>query len=382
MKDFIADKFKIRNYSMGDKLKKSSSTFSPINLGIGDLDINTNSIVIEKAMEDALNGHTHYTNPFGDLELREELVKYHRDNFKNYDFSTSDIFITTGACHALYLAFKSILNEGDEVILLAPFFPIYVDQIKLSNGVPKIVKTKIENGFQIEKEELEKNISPKTKAIVLNTPSNPTGVCYNQESLNIIKEIAEKYDLLVISDDVYDFYSYKNTFTPIFTLEGMDKRTLSICSFSKDFAMTGWRIGYAISKVPNLIETMEYINEGIVYSAPSISQRAALHALKNFKNIKNNNVPLFKERIDYAYERIKKIPYLQAFKPQGGIYIFINIEKTGLSSKEFAEMVFEKLNITLLDGTSFGVDGFVRIACTLDISLLKEAFDRLENLQF
>ena len=146
--------------------------------------------------------------------------------------------------------------------------------------------------------------------------------------------------------------------------------------------MTGWRIGYAISKVPNLIETMEYINEGIVYSAPSISQRAALHALKNFKNIKNNNVPLFKERIDYAYERIKKIPYLQAFKPQGGIYIFINIEKTGLSSKEFAEMVFEKLNITLLDGTSFGVDGFVRIACTLDISLLKEAFDRLENLQF
>lgn len=378
MKDFIANEFKIRNYSMGDKLRKSSSKFTNINLGIGDLDITTDETIIKKAMFDAINGHTHYTNPFGDIELREEIVKYHKENFKNYNFESSDIFVSTGACHALYLAFKAILDYEDEVILFSPFFPIYVDQIKLAGGTPKIVYTKLENGFQIEKEELEKNITSKTKAIVINTPSNPTGVCYNKNSLNIIKEIAEKYDLLVIADDVYDFYSYEENFTPIFTLDGMDKRTLSICSFSKDFAMTGWRIGYAISKVPNLIETIEYINEGIVYSAPSISQRAALHALKDFKRIKNSYVPIFKERVEYSYERIKKIPCLDVFKAQGGIYLFINVEKTGMTSEEFCDNVFDKLNITLLDGKTFGGDGFVRIACTLDIAILKEAFDRLE----
>lgn len=379
MKDFIANKFKKRNFSMGGILKKSKSEYSHINLGIGDLDIHTDEIIVEKAFKDTLAGHTHYTNPYGYEELREEIVKYHKKNFKNYEFESSDVFISTGACHALYLAFKSILDEGEEIILFAPYFPVYADQIKLSGGVPKVVQTKLENGFQIEKEELEKAITPRTKALVINTPSNPTGVCYNKESLNIIKEVAQKYDLLVIADDVYDFYSYEGEFTPIFTLEGMDKRTLSICSFSKDFAMTGWRIGYVISKVPNLIDTMEYINEAIVYSAPSISQRAGLYALQNFDKIKGRYVSLFKERVNYSYERIKNIPCLDVFKAQGGIYLFINVEKTGMSSGEFCNLLFDKLNITVLDGKGFGAEGFVRIACTLDIEVLKEAFDRMEK---
>lgn len=380
MRDIIADKYKVKNYSMGEKDKKSSCKYSLINLGIGDLDVHTDPEVIKKAMEDALNGHTHYTEPFGYMELREEIVKYHSDNFKNYNFDAKDVFVTTGACHALYLAFKSILNKGDEVILLAPYFPLYADQIKLSDGNPVVVETKFENGFQLVREDIERVISSKTKAIVVNTPSNPTGVCYNEQSLNIIKELSEKYDLLVIADDVYDFYSYTNEFKPIFTLEGMKDRTLSVCSFSKDFSMTGWRIGYAVSKVPELIKTMEYLNEGIIYSAPAISQRAALHALKDFKRIKNSLVPIFKERTEYCYERIKNIPYLDAKKAQGGIYLFVNIQKTGLTTEEFVDLVFDKLNIILLNGDSFGSTGFVRIACTLDIKLLKEAFDRLETL--
>ena len=382
MKNIIAEKFKVRNYSMGDKSKKSSSSLPLINLGIGDLDIHTDKKIVEKAMEDALNGYTHYTEPFGYTELREEVKNYHEKNFTNYLFSKDDVFITTGACHALYLAFKAILNKGDEIILLAPYFPVYADQIKLSDGVPVVVNTKFENGFQLVKEEVERAITPKTKAIVVNTPSNPTGVCYNEKSLQIIKELSEKYDLLVIADDVYDFYSYESPFTPIFTLEGMNKRTLSICSFSKDFTMTGWRIGYAISKVPNLIETMEYINEGIIYSAPSISQRAALHALRDYSRIKENLTPVFKDRIEYSYNRIKNIPYLKAFKAQGGIYLFVNIEATKLSTQEFVDLVFDRLNIVVLNGESFGAKGFVRIACTLDIDVLKEAFDRLESLKF
>lgn len=332
MKSFIADKFKERNYSMGNKKGSETCSLSLINLGIGDLDIHTDEHLIELAMIDAKNGHTHYTDSYGYLELREEICKYHKENFQNYEFSPKDVMITTGACHALYLVFKSILNKGEEAILLAPFFPVYADQIKLSDGVPVTVETKIENNFQIIKEDLEKAITPKTKCIVVNSPSNPTGVCYSMESLNIIKEIAEKYDLLIIADDVYDFYSYEKTFIPIITLEGMKKRTVSVCSFSKNFAMTGWRIGYVISQVPELISCINYINEAIIYSAPAVSQRCAIHALKDFKKQKKALVPIFKERIDYCYDRVKKIPFLDCFKAQGGIYLFLNIEKTGMTS--------------------------------------------------
>ncbi len=209
---------------MGNKKGSESCSLPLINLGIGDLDIHTDECLIELAMTDAKKGHTHYTDSYGYLELREEICKYHKENFKNYEFSPKDIMITTGACHALYLTFKSILNKGEEVILLAPFFPVYADQIKLSDGVPVIVETKIENNFQIIKEDLEKAITPKTKCIVVNSPSNPTGVCYSIESMNIIKEISEKYDLLVIADDVYDFYSYEKTFIPIITFRRNEKK--------------------------------------------------------------------------------------------------------------------------------------------------------------
>ena len=171
MRNFIADKFKERNYSMGNKTFSKKSKFSPINLGIGDLDITTDEIIIEKAMNDAKAGHTHYTESHGYLELREEICRYHRENFKNYDFSPENVMVVSGACHGLYLLLKSILNPEDEVILLAPFFPVYADQITLSNGKPVIVETKFENGFQIVKEDLEKAITEKTKAIIVNSPS-------------------------------------------------------------------------------------------------------------------------------------------------------------------------------------------------------------------
>lgn len=380
MRSFIADKFKERNYSMGNKKGSVSCTLPLINLGIGDLDVHTDEVIIDKAMIEAKLGHTHYTDSYGYLELREEICKYHKENFDNYEFSPKDVMVTTGACHALYLVFKSILNKGDEVILLAPFFPVYADQIKLSDGVPVIVETKLENNFQLVKEDLEKAVTSKTKCIVVNSPSNPTGVCYNMESLNILREVAQKYDLLVVADDVYDFYAYEEKFIPLITLEGMRERTVSVCSFSKNFAMTGWRIGYVISEVPELISCINYINEAIIYSAPAVSQRCAIHALKDFQRLKKNIVPIFKERVEYCYNRIKNIPYLDCFKAQGGIYLFVNIEKTGMTSEEFTEFLLEKCNIIVVNGTPFGVKGFVRIACTLEISKLAEAFDRIELL--
>ena len=381
MRNFIADKFKERNYSMGNKTFSKESRYSPINLGIGDLDITTDEIIIEKAMNDAKAGHTHYTESHGYLELREEICRYHRENFKNYDFSPENVMVVSGACHGLYLLLKSILNPEDEVILLAPFFPVYTDQITLSNGKPVIVETKFENGFQIVKEDLEKAVTEKTKAVIINSPSNPTGVCYNIESLNIIREFAIEHDILVIADDVYDFFSYEKEFIPITTLPDMKERTVTICSFSKNFAMTGWRIGYVFAD-PEIIDCINFINESIVYSACSVSQRCALYALKDFKRLKKNIVPIFKERVEYCYNRIKNIDFLDCFKAEGGIYLFINIKKTGMTSQEFTDYLLENYNILVVNGDTFGVKGFVRIACTLDIEILKEAFDRIEKIKF
>lgn len=381
MRNFIADKFKERNYSMGNKTFSKESRYSPINLGIGDLDITTDEIIIEKAMNDAKAGHTHYTESHGYLELREEICRYHKENFKNYDFSPENVMAVSGACHGLYLLLKSILNPEDEVILLAPFFPVYADQITLSNGKPVIVETKFENGFQIVKEALEKAVTEKTKAVIVNSPSNPTGVCYNIESLNIIREFAIEHDILVIADDVYDFFSYEKEFIPITTLPDMKERTVTICSFSKNFAMTGWRIGYVFAD-PEIIDCINFINESIVYSACSVSQRCALYALKDFKRLKKNIVPIFKERVEYCYNRIKNIDFLDCFKAEGGIYLFINIKKTGMTSQEFTDYLLENYNILVVNGDTFGVKGFVRIACTLDIEILKEAFDRIEKIKF
>lgn len=382
MRNFIADKFLKREYSMGVKKEFSKTLpYTPINLGIGDLDIHTDKELIQKAMADAEAGHTHYTNSYGYLELREEICRYHKENFENYDYSPENVMVVTGACHGLYLLFKSILNQEDEIILLAPFFPVYADQISLSGGKPVIVETKFENGFQIVKEDLEKAVTSKTKAIVVNSPSNPTGVCYTLESLNIIREFAIEHDILVVADDVYDFFSYEKKFTPLATLPDMKERTVSVCSFSKNFAMTGWRIGYMLAP-REIIECVNFINEAIIYSAPSVSQRCALYALKDYKRLKEKIVPVFKERVEYCYNRIKKIDFLDCFKPEGGIYVFVNIQKTGMSSQEFTDYLFDNYNIVVVNGDTFGVKGFVRIACTLDIALLKEAFDRIEKIKF
>ncbi|MDX8335977.1 aminotransferase class I/II-fold pyridoxal phosphate-dependent enzyme [Candidatus Cetobacterium colombiensis] len=349
-----------------------------INLGIGDLDVHTDEIIINSAFKDALNGHTHYTDPLGDLELRQEIINYHKSEFTNYNVNLDEVIVLSGACHGMYLALQATLNPGDEVIVIAPFFPVYLDQIKEANGTPVIVHTTIENNYQILKEDLEKAISSKTKGIIINTPSNPTGVCYSLKSLEIVADLAKKYDLLIYADDIYDFYDYSDSFIPIYTLEGMKERTISVCSFSKNFAMTGWRVGYNIGP-SSVIETIRKINEVIVYSASSISQRAALAALKNRDHIKNSVVPLYKERVEYSLERINNIPGLKAFPPQGGIYLFIDISETNLNSIEYSNYLFDELKVKVIPGKPFGDDNAIRIACSNSLETLKEAFDRIEK---
>lgn len=218
--------------------------------------------------------------------------------------------------------------------------------------------------------------------MVINSPSNPTGSCLTVEVMKEIADIVLKYDLIVISDDIYTSFSYQNPFVPIASLPGMKERTIIINSFSKNFTMTGWRVGNIIAP-DYIIKVIQQINENVVFTAPSISQRAAIYALRNRREIQPPMVDEYRKRMFYAAERINRIPKLSViYPPKGSFYLFINIKKTGLSSVEAAELILKEAHVLVLPGDAFGNcgEGYVRIACTVNVEKLKEAFDRIEKI--
>lgn len=351
-----------------------------IDLSLGDPDIITDMGIIESAFNDTKNGYTRYAEPTGDPELIKEIINFYSCSYK-VNYNADEVMIVVGACHGMYLTLQSIIDEGDEVIVHSPYFTPYKDQVEMAGGKFVELKTCEEEQFNINTEELQKLINKKTKAIILNSPNNPTGACFNKELINEIAKIAIANDLIVISDDVYDGFTYDDEFYPISSVEGMKHRTITLGSFSKDFCMTGWRIGYVIAP-DYIINTMKNINEGICFSAPTISQRAAIYGLKNRKSIVPKIRNEFKQRIDYAYNEIKLLPNVSAIKPKAGIYIFMNIKETGLSSKEFCEKLLNEAHIVAIPGTAFGNfgEGYIRIACTVNRIKLIEAFDRVKKM--
>lgn len=365
---------------MGEAAASFNNLMDLINLSLGDPDLNTDSEIIKAAFMDAENGHTHYTDSIGEIELREKICRYFHSKY-NSNIEPAEIMVTVGACHGMYLALQAILDPGDEVIIHEPYFTPYYEQIVLSGGKPVILETCEKEGFQISDKKLRNMITSKTKAILINSPNNPTGAVFSIDTLNKIARIAIENDILVISDEVYDAYCFNSKFIPLMNIDGMKERTITLQSFSKDFAMTGWRIGYAVAP-SYIIECMRNINEGICFSAPSISQRAAIHALENADRVQEFLVGEFKKRMIYASERINSIKGLSVRKPEGSIYLFVNIKNTGLTSSEFSRLLLEDANVSVIPGTAFGKsgEGYVRIACTVGIDKLKEAFDRIENL--
>ena len=351
-----------------------------INLSLGDPDITTSSLIIKKAFEDAEKGHTRYTDSLGDPELREEIARYYEDSY-GYSVQPNEIMAVVGACHGMHLVLEALLDPGDEVIVPEPYFTPYAHQIKLSGGRMVSLETREEEGFQIDIEELKAAITPRTKAIIINTPNNPTGACMSRASMEALAEVVRSRDLIVIADDVYGAFSFAEPFTPITTIEGMKDRTITISSFSKDYCMTGWRIGYILGP-DYLISCIRDINEGVCFSAPSISQRAALYALRSRELIQSQIVEEYKKRVFYAYERLCKIPGMGMGSPKGTIYLFPNIKNTGLTSTQVCRKLLEEAHVLVVPGNAFGQsgEGYIRIACTIGIEKLKEAFDRIERV--
>lgn len=352
-----------------------------INLSLGDPDWTTNKIIIDGAYKDALAGHTKYTEFRGDPELRTEIRKYYKESF-NLDLKDEEIFVTASGCLAMYLIMEAILDDGDEVILQAPYFTPYPQQVELARGVPVELPTYEEEDFQIDIDRLESLINERTKALVINTPSNPTGNCLTVDTMKKIADIAERYDLIVISDDIYTAFSYQHPFVPFVSIGNMKSRTCVINSFSKDFTMTGWRIGNIIAP-DYIVRTIQSINENVVFTAPSVSQRAAIHALRNRDVIQPPMIEEYRKRVFYAAERINRIPKMHVITPpKGTFYLFINIRETGMDSVEVSNVILQEAHVLTIPGISFGMcgEGYLRIACTVDVDLLKEAFDRIEGV--
>ena len=379
---FIAKRYwKDQSTAMGQSDVIAKSFNDVINLSLGDPDLITHDIIIDNSFADAKAGHTKYTDFCGDPELRREVVNYYKEEY-DMDVIDEEVFVCTSACHGMYLALEAIVDDGDEVILQAPYFTPYPQQVGLARGIPVELPTYEEEDFQINAGILESLITERTKALVINSPSNPTGNCLTVEVMKEIAQIAEKYDLIVISDDIYTSFSYQNAFVPFASLPDMKDRTIIINTFSKNFTMTGWRIGNIIA--PNyIIKVIKQINENVVFTAPSISQRAAIHALRNRHVIQPPMIEEYRKRMFYAAKRINQISKLSViYPPKGSFYLFMNIKKTGLSSAEAVDLILKEAHVLVLPGDTFGTcgEGYIRIACTVNVEKLKEAFDRIEKI--
>ena len=381
---FIAKRYwKDQQTAMGKSDEMAKTFDDVINLSLGDPDLITDDIIIDGAFADAKAGHTKYTDFRGDPELRAEICRFYREEY-GMGVRDEEVFVCASASLGMYLSLQAILDDGDEVILQAPFFTPYPQQVELARGIPVELATYEEEDFQINIERLESLTTERTKALVINSPSNPTGNCLSLETMEQRAELAVKHDLLVISDDIYTAFSYQNPFVPFASLPGMRERTIILNSFSKNFTMTGWRVGNIIAP-DYIIKTIQQVNENVVFTTPSISQRAAIHALRHRHEIQPAMVSEYRRRMFYAAERVNGIRGLSVlYPPKGSFYLFVNIKETGLSSAAAAEKILQDAHVLTLPGPAFGAcgEGYVRIACTVGVDLLCEAFDRIEKVQW
>lgn len=352
-----------------------------IDLSIGDPDLITDATIIDAAFADVKAGHTKYTASDGSADFIQTVVDFYQKQYQ-LTFSPSQVRGTVGALHGMYLALAAIIDPGDEVIIHEPYFSPYKQQVELVGGVPVFIPTFEKDGFQIDVEVLKSAITEKTRAIIINSPNNPTGAVFSPETFEKIAAVAIDHDLLILSDEVYEAFCFDDTFVPMAAFA--PENTITFSSFSKAFAMTGWRIGYMIA--PESINlTAKLINEAIAYSAPTPSQRAGIYALNHYDTLVPQVVAVFKERLTYIEQRVAEIPFLSLSPVKGSMYAFINIKQTGLDSVSFVEKLLKETSVLMIPGKAFGEttgDGYVRLAATQSLDLLKEAFDRIAACSF
>lgn len=350
-----------------------------ISLGIGEPDFTTPPSILRAGMSAIEAGETRYTSNSGLFQLREAVSEYVKRLYE-VDYNPSDeVLITVGVSEAMYLTMSAFIDPGDEVIIPEPAYVAYAPEVIFVDGSPVFVPTSAEHGFEVTAQDIEARITPKTKAILLGYPNNPTGAVLNYEKLYGIAKVAEKYDLLVISDEIYDRLVYGTQHTQFASLPNMRDRTIVLSGFSKSHAMTGWRLGYAVGP-RDLISAMTKVHQYTIMSAPTVAQHAALKGLQDGDEAVLAMREEYNRRRKLLYEGFNRIG-LPCFEPKGAFYAFPSIAHLGLDEMTFCERLLTEEQVAVIPGTAFGPSGrgHVRACYAAAYDKLEEALTRIER---
>lgn len=350
-----------------------------ISLGVGEPDFDTPWHIRDEGIYALEKGKTFYTSNAGLKELREEICKYQKRH-QNIDYNPlKEVIVTVGGSEAIDIGLRAIINVGDEVIIPQPSYVSYEPCAILSGAKPVIINLKAENEFRLTPEELEAAITDKTKVLILPYPNNPTGAVMGREDLEKLADIIIKNDIYVMSDEIYGALTYNGEHVSIASLDGMKERTILIDGFSKAFAMTGWRLGYACGP-EHIIKQMTKIHQFAIMCAPTTSQYAAVEALKNGKKDVELMRQAYNQRRRFLMNAFKEMN-LECFEPFGAFYVFPCIKEFGMTSEEFATKFLEEERVAAVPGSAFGDsgEGFLRISYAYSLDNLKIAMDRLKR---
>ena len=350
-----------------------------LSLGVGEPDFATPWNVCESAIHSIKSKHTHYTANAGLLGLRQELSSYLKKRYDLHYSPSSEMIITVGGSEAIDIALRAVVNPGEEVIILEPAYVAYEPAVRLAGGVPVFIELKAENQFKLTPEELLANITDKTKAIIMNFPSNPTGGVMEKEDYEKLVPIIKEHRLIVISDEIYAELNYEGQHVSPANFTEIRDLVVIISGFSKAFAMTGWRLGYLCAN-SIFVEQMMKIHQYVIMSAPTAAQYGAIEGLRNGQKYVDEMVLQYRQRRNFLVSRLNAIG-LPTHLPKGAFYVFPCIKHTGLTSLEFCERLLEEQNVACVPGSAFGNagEGYIRISYAYSIDEIKQALERMEE---
>jgi aminotransferase len=350
-----------------------------ISLGVGEPDFKTPFTIRQEGIRTLEKGKTWYSANAGLMELREEICRYLKRRFSLEYTAKTDILVTVGGSEAIDLCFRALVNPGEEVLIPEPSFVCYSPLVSLIGGTPVPIETKAENHFRITKQDLLDKITDKTKVLVLPYPNNPTGGIMRKEHLEEIATVLRERDIIVLSDEIYAELTYNGKHVSIASIDGMKDKTIVVNGFSKAYAMTGWRLGYAAGPAP-IIKQMTKIHQYAIMCAPTTSQYAAIEALRHCDSSIENMVNEYNMRRRLIVDAFNKIG-LTCFEPEGAFYIFPSIQSTGLSSEQFCEKLLFSQKVAVVPGNAFGAsgEGFIRVSYSYSVKHILEAVERIKT---
>lgn len=350
-----------------------------ISLGVGEPDFDTPWRIREEGIYSLERGKTFYTSNAGLKELRYEISEYLERKYQLVYHPCHEVLVTVGGSEGIDVAMRTILNPGDEVIIVQPCFVSYVACVIMAGGVPVTVSLKEEDKFKLKKEQLEAAVTDKTKAIIISFPNNPTGAIMTKEELEPIADFAHEHDLMVISDEIYSELTYGHEHFSIAALPEMKDRSIVINGFSKAFAMTGWRLGY-VAAPREIMKQMIKVHQFCIMAAPTTSQYAAIEAMRSCDDEVAEMRTAYNQRRRFLIHEFKRMG-LDCFEPEGAFYIFPSIKKFGMTSEQFATQLLKEEKVAIVPGSAFGKcgEGYLRVSYAYSIEELKEALGRLER---